>query len=174
MKPETDDSDTKFANPESVKVQSFSHLTDITLPKMEPPPHALLPTLKRSQSNHSDSPTKSPPQKKAALLKVPSAIRAALETSKSRGILRFFTPSTRESHNEHIARQAELTRMNSEEIVHENSIIDERKKVLVRENARVRKEKERSIKKKREIQSGDRSPGGTKRKVNTILIGMAQ
>lgn len=171
MNSETDGSDLEIVETEPMKVQSLSRLPGPSSHKMQPPHHI---PLKRSQSNRSESPPAKPPQKKAALLKIPSAIHSALKTSKSRGILRFFTPSTRESHNEHIARQAELTRMNSEEHAHKDSIIDEQKKALTRENARVRKEKERHIKKRREIQSGDRSPGGTKRKVNIIFARMGK
>jgi hypothetical protein len=68
---------------------------------------------------------------------MPSAIQTALESSKTCGILCFFNPFSHESHEEHIAKEAEMMCMKSESVAHEKSIIDEQKKALIHKDARL-------------------------------------
>lgn len=97
-----------------------------------------------------------------------SSIRAGLELSQGsepRGLLRFFKPCTVEVYNLQLAQEQEQIERQREEDQHQNELATHIKTEAKREGARLRKQKERSRKKDRDIQQGIRSPGGKKRKV---------
>lgn len=104
-----------------------------------------------------------------------SATKHGLEVMKEsatevkRGLFKFFKQSTREEHLENIQREMEAYREKRKE--REWDAEQERldKKYRNRENARLRKAKSRARMRQVQIDSGERSPGGRKRKVSKYL-----
>jgi hypothetical protein len=97
---------------------------------------------------------------------VTSAIRTGLTNGVKTGLFQFFSQGTQEQNNEYHARETE----HSEEILqddqHHVNVARVQQAETKKGHARIRKQKERAIKKRAEMQLGLRSPGGTKRRVS--------
>jgi hypothetical protein len=150
-----------------------SHPT--TPPRSPPPPQPelkpadVLTGSKRNQNSSS-------PEPKKVKKKTTSAIRHALELSTEaengqsakHGLLKYFSKGTQEDRKAYFLREDE--RSNEARLQEEVSAknVEAKKKVWERELARERQRKHRQVVKAQEIRSGQRSPGGTKRKVSIL------
>lgn len=126
-----------------------------------------------------NSPPVSPSKKNAKRVASSSthmALEMATDGQEPRGLLRFYKPTTWEVEYEtNVVTRIEKWEQENEATRREEENLAMRKAVRERENARLRKQKERALKKDQEIQLGIRNANGTKRKVgssegcNTLL-----
>jgi hypothetical protein len=146
-----------------------------------PPPQCVTPPLlqtnsKRFLGDHSVIfPSVSP--KKKPKVQVLSATRMAIQEAEARsgekahGLLRFYRPSTWQvEYNKTVVKQIEESRFEMDKREKQREAAAVRKKARERENARLRKQKSRLTKKEKEVNTGIRSPGGTKRKFKELKL----
>lgn len=147
-----------------------------TTPPGSPPPQSELepeevPT--GSKRNHR-SPS---PEPKKVKKQITSAIRHALELSTAEvgngqgtkhGLLKYFLKGTEEDRKAYFLRENELYNEVRLQAVVDAKNAGARKRVRERDLARERQRKHRQLAKVHEIRSGQRSPGGTKRKVSSL------
>lgn len=119
---------------------------------------------------HSPSPKQvtDAPQTKTFKEKATSAIRTAVETAGEGGkprLLDFFKIATKEEYAAHVASEREDFLNRREDVLHDEALANLQRATRERERQRLKKQRQRSAKKNVEIQRGERSPGGTKRKV---------
>jgi hypothetical protein len=140
-----------------------------------PPQSEHKPTEPTGSKRNQSSP--SPEPKKVKKNKVTSAIKHALELSTEAkdtgqkakyGLLNFFSKETPEDRKAYLTREDERSNEARMQAIVNEKDIEARKKVREREMAKGRQRKHRRLVKDREIQSGGRSPGGTKRKVSNL------
>jgi hypothetical protein len=117
------------------------------------------------------------PKKKKPKIQVSSATRIAIQEAEARsgetahGLLRFYRPSTWQvEYNKTVVKQIEESKLEMEKREKQLEAAAIRKKAHERENARLRKQKSRLMKKKKEVYTGIRSPGGTKRKFKELQL----
>ena len=144
-----------------------------TLPRPGTPPP---PTA--SSSKRMLTPEGSPcdDAKRPKLKKITSAIRNAFQVAKEAkdlgeeskfGLLNFFSRGTAQDKRAYFEREDE--RAANIQSVTDNNVknVNADKKEHERELGRLRQQKRRQLLKVKEIKSGERSPGGTKRKVSS-------
>lgn len=123
-----------------------------------------------SKIQKSMSPTLSRVKAKPNLKSVPSTIRKALDFASEVGdpkigLLKFFSKGTQEDTKAYWAREEEIAIAARSKEKFQDQVVGMEKKVHDRELARVRQQRRRQKLKEEEIQQGERSPGGRKRKV---------
>jgi hypothetical protein len=139
-----------------------------------PPASPTLDSLSASASTYSECVTPhTSPQKKNVRTQVTSSIRAALEAANDatpghgnpQGLLRFWKKGDQETVKKYWNNVQEEQRDADEEEAFAIKVKKNRRDKEKREAATLRKQRQRMREKDAEIQSGVRSPGGTKRKV---------
>jgi hypothetical protein len=119
----------------------------------------------------------SPELKKVKKKRITSAIKHALELSTKAkdtgqkakyGLLNFFSKETQEDRKAYLIREDERSNEARMQAIVDAKDMEVRKKMREREMAKERQQKHRQLVKDREIRSGGRSPGGTKRKVSNL------
>ena len=147
-----------------------------TTPFCSPPPQSELKPLAvpTDSKQNQNSPSLEPKNVKK---KINSAIRNALELSTKakngqstkQGLLKYFLKGTQEDKKAYFLREDE--RSNEARLQAEVKAKDVKawKRVWERDMAKEHQRKHRQLVKNQEIQSGERSPGGTKRKVSELL-----
>jgi hypothetical protein len=117
------------------------------------------------------------PEPKKVKKQITSAIRHALELSTAEvgngqgakhGLLKYFSKGTEEDRKAYFSREDELYNEVRLQAIVDAKNAGARKRVRERDLARERQRKHRQLAKVHEIQSGQRSPGGTKRKVSSL------
>jgi hypothetical protein len=106
------------------------------------------------------------PQKKKGRFKSQSAITAALASETPTGLLKFFKRSSPEQYREQVQRETEESIQHFDEQKERQGIRKAVKSMRARASGRERQQKYRASMYKKQIEAGDRSPGGTKRKVS--------
>ena len=143
----------------------------LTTPTCSPPPPPKLEpaeVLTGSKRNQNSS-----PEPKKVKKKVTSAIRHALETSTDgqsakHGLLKYFSKGTQEDRDAYFLREDERSNESRLQAVVDAKNVEAKKKVQERNLAREHQRKHRQLVKVQEIRGGQRSPGGTKRKVSNL------
>lgn len=135
-----------------------------------PPP---LVSFRKSQKRTADGASQSPspppsPAKKKARMTVKSAIGSAITNGKPKGLMKFFGQCTKEEHNAQVQRFTEEANADTEADTSRSEAIKRAADQKLTEDARMRKQKERKRKQEDEVRNGERSPGGTKRKVSAL------
>lgn len=131
------------------------------------------PLRKRTMDEVRSASTPPSPEKKKTKPEARSAIHTALEGSQEgapKGLMNFFQRCSREENEAQFRRfsaeHREYQESRGQMGVERKSLRDEQ----TREEARLRQEKHRKLKREREITAGERTPGGTKRKVCLHLL----
>jgi hypothetical protein len=101
---------------------------------------------------------------------VTSAIRRGLMDGVKKGLFQFFSQGTAEQTQEYHARETERNETIMQDDQHRVTVTRLQQAEIKRERARIRKQKEREIRKRSEMQLGLRSPGGRKRRVSVKSI----
>ena len=154
---------------------SCAPLSRPTTPPCLPPPQTELePThVPTGSKRNQNSPS---PEPKKVKKKITSAIRHALEISaeaengqrSKHGLLKYFSKGTQEDRDAYFLREDE--RSNEARLQAEVNAknVEAHRKVRERDLAKERQRRRRQRVKVQEIRSGQRSPGGTKRKVSRL------
>ena len=154
---------------------SCAPLSRPTTPPCLPPPQTELePThVSTGSKRNQNSPS---PEPKKVKKKITSAIRHALEISaeaenrqrSKHGLLKYFSKGTQEDRDAYFLREDE--RSNEARLQAEVNAknVEAHRKVRERDLAKERQRRRRQRVKVQEIRSGQRSPGGTKRKVSRL------
>lgn len=140
-----------------------------------PPPQSELEPTEVPTGSKRNQNTPSPELKKVKR-QVTSAIRHALELSTEakdgqsakHGLLNYFSKGTQEDRKAYFLREDERSNEARLQAVVNAKDLDARKRVRGKDLARERQRKHRQLVKNQEIRSGERSPGGTKRKVSNL------
>jgi uncharacterized protein HemX len=106
------------------------------------------------------------PQKKKGCFKSQSAITVALSSGTTTGLLKFFKQSTSERYREQVQRETEESKKQLDEQKERQGIHKAKKSAKARASDRKRQQRHRAGLYKKQIEAGDRSPGGTKHKVS--------
>ena len=102
------------------------------------------------------------PIKKKARVQLISATRQALNGGERRGLLKYFSQSSKEEYANDIARTLDDVRQKSADVKWAKEQFARENSFVKRENAHERKRRERERKKRTEIWQGIWSPGGRK------------
>jgi hypothetical protein len=143
-----------------------------------PPPQSEEPTEEPTGSKRNKNTPFPSPEPKKVKRKVTSAIRQALELSTAgeaengqsakRGLLNYFSKGTEEDRKAYFSREDERSNEARLQAGVNAKDLKARKRVRERDMAKERQRKHRQLVKNQEIRSGERSPGGTKRKVSNL------
>jgi hypothetical protein len=147
-----------------------------TTPFCSPPPQSELEPLAvpTGSKQNQNSPSLEPKNVKKTIT---SAIRNALELSTEakngqstkNGLLKYFSKGTQEDKNAYFLREDERSNEARLQAEVKAKCVKALKRVRERDMAKERQRKHRQLVKNQEIRSGERSPGGTKRKVSELL-----
>lgn len=132
-----------------------------------PPPE--LPAIRKRTMDEARSASMPPsPEKKKPRAEAQSAIRSAIEMSSEgvpRGLMKFFRPCTKGEYDEQVARFTEEHHGDLEQRAAQEATRNQLRDDKAREGDRIRQQRHRQVKRDNEIARGERTPGGTKRKV---------
>ena len=150
--------------------------TSFYVPSFEPTPPPSPWTSPYSTPPPPQSELDPSPEPKKVKKKITSAIRQALELSAEakngqsakHGLLNYFSKETPEDRKSYLTREYEHSNEVHLQAVVNAKDIKAQKRVRERDMAKERQRKRRQLVKSREIRSGERSPGGTKRKVSNL------
>jgi hypothetical protein len=112
------------------------------------------------------SPSSSPKKKRERKAEAQSAIRTALGMSKDvpRGLLRFFHQNSRDEYNEQVRKHTAEENESAQQRQEKSNDINQRRVERVKEVNRKRQQRHRQKGYNKQIEKGERSPGGTKQK----------
>jgi hypothetical protein len=114
--------------------------------------------------------TSAPPSpEKKSRPEAESAIRTAINLKgggSSRGLMKFFKPCTKEEYSAQVQRFTEEHQAFRDEESRKDTERKIEREEKTREAERLRQQKHRRLKRESEIAGGERTPGGTKRKVS--------
>ncbi|KAF7969102.1 hypothetical protein HWV62_28304 [Athelia sp. TMB] len=136
-------------------------------PTVPPPLRTSSPDLQKHNVDqvHSASAPSSPGKKKLKTTAATTNTSNTREPIKKGGIMSFFSKCTKEEHDEEIRRYSEKIKIEGKEEMEkfeaQRQVVDARE----RESAHMCQEKSCKRKRDSEIAKGERSPGGTKRKI---------
>lgn len=122
-------------------------------------------------SEHSNKDDIPPPRLSVPLPAATSSIRRGLELmcdvpEKTHGLFRFFKKATSDEYKEYLAREDDSWKAKHDEDGNRFEALKRLQKENERERARLRQQQSRGRKKEEEIKRGQRSPGGTKKRVS--------
>jgi len=122
-------------------------------------------------SEHSNNDDVPPSEPSVPLPVATSSIRRGLELlcdvpGKPHGLFRFFKKATGNEYKEYLAREDDSWRVKRDEDGNRSEALKHLQKENERERARLRQQQCRKRKREEEVKMGQRSPGGTKKRVS--------
>jgi hypothetical protein len=122
--------------------------------------------MSNSESKSSITPPSTSLQKKNNRFKSQSAITTALTSGTTTGLMKFFKQNTSEQYQEQVHRETEESRMQFSKQKGMQGIHQAERLEKARASNCERQRRHRADLFRKQIKSGDRSPGGTKHKVS--------